>query len=220
MQKISATFGTAGGYFGHAVALDGDTLVVGAPYEDTTFGAAYVFERNQGGADNWGQVRKKPGQSSGSEFGDAVAIDGEIIAVGAPAEIKAYVFGRNVSGMDQWGHLKTLHGSSGSGFGQSVALADGTLSVGAYTAPASGVSSAGAVNVYKGNRGGADNWGQVSQIAAADGASGDTYGWAVAMDGDVILVGAHGDDLNTGSAYLYREGPFAVHLPLTLRGYP
>ena len=47
--------------FGSSAALWGDTLVVGAPLDDelrTDSGAVYVFERDQGGADNWGEVRK------------------------------------------------------------------------------------------------------------------------------------------------------------------
>ena len=42
-------------------AFDGDTVVIGAKNDDdngTNSGSAYVFERNQGGADNWGEVVK------------------------------------------------------------------------------------------------------------------------------------------------------------------
>jgi hypothetical protein len=51
--------------FGHAVALSGDALVVGAPVESSgpgdpleASGAVYVFERNLGGPDNWGQAAR------------------------------------------------------------------------------------------------------------------------------------------------------------------
>ena len=43
--------------FGYSTAADGDTIVVGADGFDSSTGVAFVFERNQGGADNWGEVK-------------------------------------------------------------------------------------------------------------------------------------------------------------------
>ena len=45
--------------FGTSVAIDGDTAVIGADREAATSGAAYVFERDVGGADNWGEVKTR-----------------------------------------------------------------------------------------------------------------------------------------------------------------
>ena len=87
--------------FGWSVAVDGDLIVVGAPEEDgggagvgapesdnsaSNAGAAYVFERNQGGADAWGQVVKLTPSDGESydRFGSEVAIDSDLIVVGAP----------------------------------------------------------------------------------------------------------------------------------------
>ena len=55
-------------------------MVVSSPHEDTNgsnTGAVYVFERNQGGADNWGQVKlvKASDPGNNDEFGFAVSID-------------------------------------------------------------------------------------------------------------------------------------------------
>ena len=48
--------------FGYSVAISGNTIVVGAYVDDisnnTNQGAAYIFERNQGGVNNWGEVKK------------------------------------------------------------------------------------------------------------------------------------------------------------------
>ncbi len=61
MKKLTASDAEADDYFGRCVAISGDIAVVGAYGEDaggSDSGSAYVFERNQGGADNWGQVKK------------------------------------------------------------------------------------------------------------------------------------------------------------------
>ncbi|MCH7811589.1 MAG: FG-GAP repeat protein, partial [Chloroflexi bacterium] len=61
VKKLLASDAQAGDQFGFSVAVSGDTAVVGAFFEDaggTDAGAAYVFQRDQGGADNWGQVKK------------------------------------------------------------------------------------------------------------------------------------------------------------------
>ena len=81
----------ANDYFGCSVSVSGDYAVVGAGGENgtgTDQGAAYVFYRNQGGADNWGQVKKIVGSDTADDdgFGYAVAIDGTTIVVGADGE--------------------------------------------------------------------------------------------------------------------------------------
>ncbi len=87
----------AGDKFGFSLDLDGDRLVVGAYHEDsgdpadlandsvTNAGAAYVFERSMGA---WGQVAylKHPDPNNFDEFGFSVALDGDLVVVGAYAE--------------------------------------------------------------------------------------------------------------------------------------
>jgi len=95
-SKLTASDAADYDVFGYSVAISGDTLVVGAPFEDggagdplNAAGAAYVFERNQGGADNWGQVtilRASDRQASdpfGDNFGSSVSISGDTLVVGA-----------------------------------------------------------------------------------------------------------------------------------------
>jgi FG-GAP repeat len=76
--------------FGSALALVGDTLVVGAPLDDTDTisdaGAAYVFQR-QGGV--WSKRRRLTALTAGSRYGAAVALGpGGLLAVGSPREIR------------------------------------------------------------------------------------------------------------------------------------
>lgn len=74
--------------FGESVSIDGDTVIVGAPSDDdngANSGSAYVFQRDVGGPDNWGQVIRlaasDPGAGDG--FGFNVSISGDTAIVGA-----------------------------------------------------------------------------------------------------------------------------------------
>ncbi|MCI0489554.1 MAG: HYR domain-containing protein [Blastocatellia bacterium] len=91
VRKIQASDRQANDNFGISVSISGDTAIVGASSEDTgglNTGAAYIFERNVGGANNWGEVRKI--QASDREandiFGRSVSISGDTLVVGAPDE--------------------------------------------------------------------------------------------------------------------------------------
>ncbi|MBN1510821.1 MAG: thrombospondin type 3 repeat-containing protein, partial [Phycisphaerae bacterium] len=83
--KLRATDAAAGDEFGWSVAIDGDTAVVAADLDDDhelNSGSVYVFERNAGGEDNWGQVAKLTASdgAAGDFFGQSVAISGDTIA--------------------------------------------------------------------------------------------------------------------------------------------
>jgi hypothetical protein len=124
------------------MALDGDMAVIGArpPYWITQPGAAYAFERSGG---RWTQVTKLvPGDSGAAAyFGNAVAIDGETIAVatsGAPnadgvATGAVYLYTRNGTTWTQRAKLVPEDAGGGS-FATTVALDGGTLIVGAPAA--------------------------------------------------------------------------------------
>src|SRR5262245_52007197 len=81
--KLTATDGTAGDFFGTAVAVQGDLVVAGAYQDDDLAGSAFVFERS-GGA--WQQVAKltAPDRTYADEFGLAVTIGNRnLLFVGA-----------------------------------------------------------------------------------------------------------------------------------------
>ncbi|MFL5803579.1 MAG: hypothetical protein ACJ8CR_17780, partial [Roseiflexaceae bacterium] len=69
-------------HFGEAVAIDGDTVVVGSP---DPVGAAYIYQRNQGGPNNWGLVTRIRAHDPWwyGYFGFSVAISGDTTVVGA-----------------------------------------------------------------------------------------------------------------------------------------
>jgi len=224
--------------FGNAIALSGNTLVVGAFYEDggigdTTSdqGAAYVFERNLGGADNWGEAARlnaSDGQT-GDQFGKSVAIHGDIVVVGADWEDggagdpldrvgAAYVYYRHEGGSHTWGEVDKLTASDAQAddhFGTSVAVHGSTIAVGAIKDDGGAgdpVANAGAVYIYDMNLGGADAWGERTILYASDPGETDFFGWRVCLDGGLLAVSAyreHGGDgdpyFASGTLYLFER---------------
>jgi hypothetical protein len=207
--------------FAEAVSISGDTIAIGARGEDggtgdpvSGAGAVYVFERDHGGKDKWGQIQKilAPDAEADAGFGRSVALDGDTMVVGASGEDgepgdpcadcgAAYVF-QYVSGHD-WLHAATLRASDGQAndiFGHSVAISGGTVVVGAYGEDGVGdaVNLAGAVYVFQRDEGGPGNWGEVEKLTASDLQDTDRFGYSVAVAGDVLLVGAFGEDGGLG----------------------
>ncbi|MDP6980568.1 MAG: FG-GAP repeat protein [Myxococcota bacterium] len=93
---------------------------------------------------------------------------------------------------------------NGSLFGRTVGLDDDVMLVGSPTDSDAG-TSAGAVYVFE--RDGED-WIEVQKLLADDTAADDLFGFAVAIRGDVAIVGAYGEDENgsgTGAAYVFRS---------------
>jgi hypothetical protein len=91
-------------------------------------------------------------------------------------------------------------------FGLSVAVSGNVIAVGAPSTSAPEYMT-GAVHVYRYDAD-AGEWHHEAMLTASDGDYGDIFGWSVAMDGDVILIGARDDEVNgealAGSAYVFR----------------
>ena len=214
VKKLLASDGAATDRFGTSVAASGELVVVGSPGDDNPSGgsgSAYVFARNAGGPDNWGEVKKlRPSASSpGIDFGDAVAVSGTRIVVGARGNTAGtlYVFERDAGGAENWGEVATLTASdatSGDSFGELTAL-DGRFVVGG--APDHEHASVDAGSAYVFERG-SGTWSEVEELLPQSPLSNDDFGDAVSVSGDVILVGVPLDDDNAdaaGSAYLYER---------------
>jgi hypothetical protein len=225
VRILRASDAQAGDYFGHSVSISGDTLVVGAQSEDggagdplSNVGAAYVFARNQGGADQWGQVHilRASDRQAQDQFGESVSISGDTLVVGAQSEDggagdplsgagAAYVFARNQGGADQWGQVRILSASDAQAydyFGTSVSISGDTLVVGAQLEDGGAgdpFSNAGAAYVFARNQGGADQWGQVRVLRASDRQAQDQFGHSVSISGDTLVVGAFEEDGGAGN---------------------
>lgn len=220
VAKITAGDGQSSDFFGNTAAIYGDTLVVGAYYADnlgvTDQGAAYVYYRNLGGIEAWGQMVKLVAAdgATGDTFGVATAIEADTIAIGARyADVNGngnqgavYLFERNAGGADAWGQVKkitAIDGSAGDLFGQSVALDNETLVIGALGADVNGNTDQGIVYVYYRNLGGVDNWGQAAKLTASDGSAGDYFGWPARVDGDVLVASSSAKNNLQGAAYVF-----------------
>ena len=214
VKQLTAGDAANGDSLGESVALDGDTMVVGAPADDSYRGAAYVYAKGSG---VWTQVAKLTASDAAADdwFGESVAIDGDIIAVGAYRDDdggsgsgSVYVFNKPTGG---WatasGNVKLTasDATAGDEFGRSIAIDDDTVFIGA-SKDDDGGSNSGSVYVFTKPAGG---WASASsdvKLTASDAAANDNFGASAAIDGDTIVIGANGDDdggSSSGSVYLF-----------------
>ncbi len=213
----------ANDWFGNSVALDGDTALVGAVFDDTStspdVGSAYVFTRN---GSVWSQQAKLTAADGAADdlFGYSVALSGDTALVGArlddaPGAVdigSAYVFIRSDAVWTQQAKLTARDGATVDQFGNSVALDGDTALVGAFQ-PGPQDADVGAAYVFA--RSG-DVWTQQAKLTADDAAYGHLFGHSVALSGDTALVGAVGSNAPTanfaGSAYVFtRSGNVWMH---------
>ena len=161
-QTPQQRFGTS------LAALDG-RLAVGAPGPSTTTGSVYLYELNAGGFPETQRVLPStfdPGQN----FGEAIALDGDRLLVGAPADFVGtgvgYVFERNLLG--QYVEIGRLEpelplGLDASQFGTRVALLGDLAVLRGRTSAAQGLRPVIVVFERRGNQ-----WFQHKLITAAD----------------------------------------------------
>lgn len=214
--KLLAADGAANDLFGFAVALDGDSAVVGAWLDDdagTSSGSAYVFVRNGG---LWTQQAKLlPNDLADRDnFGEVVAISGDTIVCGARHDDddglssgSAYAFVRSGNNWSQQAKFVASDGAGFDTFGCSVAISGDTVLVGACLEDEGGMN-AGAAYVFQ--RSGT-NWSQQAKLLAMDAAGGDLFGASVSLDAESALIGASFADLSggavtsAGAAYVFRR---------------
>ena len=215
VAKLTASDGVAGNLFGCAVALAGDTAVVGASEADNQRGSVYIFECNEGGVDNWGQVAKLTASDgvASDRFGYAVSISGDTVIVGADRDDNqgaAYIFSRAAGGGNAWGQVAKLtasDGAAGDFFGSAAAISGNTAIVGARRDDDQGGGS-GSAYIFSRDQVGSNVWRQVTKITASDGSNFDNFGFAVAISGDTAVVGARENDAqgpDSGAAYVFER---------------
>jgi MYXO-CTERM domain-containing protein len=218
--------------FGRAVAVSGDTVVVGSPQKPgvPVAGAAYVYARD--GEGRWSETVLPAGSSPDPSFGEAVAISGDVIAVGAPRQpaqgaIDAgavYIFKR----VDKtWMAVQTIRAVDaakvGDQFGAALALQGDTLAIG-MPAPGMAGTDTKSGQVYIFQRGAADMWTLQTSLAmgASVAAVDDRFGSALAISGDRLAVGAPNADVplsNTGAVHMFHRthGSWMYERKLSLR---
>ena len=213
-----ASDGVAGDNFGFRVAISGDYALVGASGKtigsNTNQGAAYVFVRS---GSSWTQQERLTASDGALDdaFG-SVAISGDYALVGASNKTigsndnqgAAYVFVWSGSSWTQQARLTASDGAASDRFGYSVAISRNYALVGAYDKTIFSTPYQGAAYIFQESsfvfpR----TWPQRAKLTASDGASGDLFGFSVAILGDYALVGAAGKNIDSngtqGAAYVF-----------------
>ncbi|OHU89219.1 MULTISPECIES: FG-GAP repeat protein [Pseudoalteromonas] len=211
-HKLLADDGKAEDQFGYSVALDGTTALVGALKANTNnltdSGAAYVYTLSTTGWQQHAKLIANPAYA-GDTFGGNVALKNHTAMLGASrrdhkGEDAGAVFAFEQKG-NLWSQKQILTATdakAGDAFGQSIALSERFVVIGAPHSDAPHKDS-GSAYVFMRDK---NTWRFHSKLTAKDGAAGDLFGISVAIDGDTILVGA---DLNderaekAGAVYAY-----------------
>jgi uncharacterized protein (TIGR03437 family) len=207
--------------FGSAVAIDGDTAVIGDPnYKVGTKqfqGSAFVYVRRDGVWTKQQQLLASDGIED-DIFGFSVAVSGDVIVVGAVRYFsnnnrsgKAYIFLRSGETWTEQQQLSAAAGAPLNYFGYSVSISGGRIAVGAFQeliGPGTGLlRRRGAVYLY--DRLGS-TWNPETILTAADGQHGDGFGCSVSLNGSSIAIGAYlaevGTNSDQGAVYIF-EGP-------------
>lgn len=220
-----------GFYFGWSVSIYSNTIVVGAHEEpsnatgvngnqaDTSAyqaGAAYVFVRN---GNTWSQQAylKASNTGTGDRFGEWAAVSGDTIVVGAPNEDSnatgvngnqtnnaamdsgaAYIFVRNGNTWSQQAYLKASNANQNDFFGYAVAVSGDTVVIGApyERGNSTGVNGSQAVGpsvrygaAYVFVRSG-NSWSQEAYLKAGNDLPEQQFGSAVAVAGDIVVIGS------------------------------
>jgi hypothetical protein len=217
--------------FGNSIALSGNTLAVGAHNEAsssagidgnqadnsaTLAGAVYVFVR--GGA-TWSQQAyvKASNPRTKAYFGEAVAIAGDTLAVGAIGDRSnatgvngsqadtnttlagaAYVFTRSGTTWSQQAYVKASNTTMNAELGNSVSLAGDVLAVAALEDNSNAIgingnqadtsaTQSGAVYLFTRTGG---TWAQQAYVKSSNTTLGQFFGYSVALSNDSLAVGA------------------------------
>ena len=143
-------------------------------------------------------------------FGSSVAITRDVVLVGAPTDDddgvnsgSAYVFRFDGTSWSEEAKLTASDGAAGATFGSSVALSGDVAVIGAGRDNDAG-PAAGSAYVFRFD---GTFWNEEAKLIASDAAGSDFFGSTISIDGDVVLVGANGDDdagPTSGSAYVFR----------------
>jgi hypothetical protein len=163
---------------------------------------------------DWTQQQKilSTPRGVGAQFGNAVATSGNTMVIGARHDSTtasqagaALVYVRNGTNWTQQAKLLANDGALGDKFGYSVAVSDNTIIIGAYNDDGAFADTGSAYVFIRSGT----TWTQQQKLTAGDGTASDEFGNAVAIEGDVVAVGAHFADLPgnaaSGSVYLFQR---------------
>ena len=224
VTKIFASDGAPNDYFGSGVAIENNTIVVGASGDDVNgfnSGSAYIYERDVNSANGWREIKKliPIGSRRWDRFGFHVAISGDTIAISAPylAKGSVYIFERNVNDIPNiWQQVGKLrpHIHIEDGLGAGAITIDGNLLVaGAPFDRDKGLSS-GSAYFFKRNQRYPNQWIWEGKLNARYGQENDFFGRTVAISGDQVIMGRPSADdkgARSGAAYIFNVSPDSLN---------
>ena len=199
--------------FGNALAINGNTLFVGAPMHDSfgaNAGAVYVFTFD---GVSWVQRQKLIGAdtASGDRFGSALALNDGWLAVSAPLHSSpgspggaVYLFEFDGVSWVQRYKVGAPDTIAGDRFGSAIALDNGWLAVGVPLHRFVG-SASGAVYLFEFN---GTAWVQRQKFVASDTVGGDQFGSALALENQRLVIGAPLHSSNgpaSGAVYIFER---------------
>ena len=217
--------------FGTSVAISGIRAVVGVPLDDTgaiDAGSAYVYELSGATPTLPVATLNNPDPGANDQFGQAVAISGPLVVVGAFLNDagavdagSAYVF--DISSGTPMVPVAILNNpapDAGDEFGRSVAISGTRVIVGAHRDD-TGASDAGSSYVYDLSSGTPTV--PIATLNNPGPASNDHFGFSVAISGMRVVVGAYMDDsgaTDAGRAYVYDLSSGSPTTPVLMLNNP
>ena len=216
-QKLSASDGLASDYFGASVAISGDTIVIGASYDDigavADQGSAYVFTRSAG---VWTQQAKLNANNGYTQnvFGSSVAISGDTIAIASPGinnvwPDSIYIFTREGIVWTQQQQLTVSGSDIGPGMDgnrpTALSFSGSILAVGLANYNYNGsLYRSGAVVIFTLT---GSTWSQQAKLLNSDSAQFSYFGNSVSLSGNTLAVGAYSKDepgrTDQGAVYIF-----------------
>ncbi|HEY0100054.1 MAG TPA: lamin tail domain-containing protein [Pyrinomonadaceae bacterium] len=221
-QRLQASDASSGDHFGQSVSISDESVLIGAYFDDNSggvdAGSAYIFTRSAG---VWSEQQRLQASDAAYAdlFGNAVSISGDVAVIGSFFDDtlfvggsggtnagSAYIFTRSGGVWSERQRLEALNGDDYSPFGVSVVISGDTVMVGAAPDSFNGGPFPGSVYVYNM---GPDRWGEQQQLQSPESASGDYFGYSVAISGDTAVVVATGEDddqgVPIGAAYFFNR---------------
>ncbi len=232
-QRLDSIVPATDEFFGHALALKGDVLLVGAPntfISGTQVGSVQVFRRDPGtGVWSFEAQLLDDDPDPGAAFGSAIAFDGTTAVIGAPDADQNFV--QNCGSVE----LFTVSGTTwtkgqeilsptlqtSGNFGAAVALSSGRIAVGVPSEHNGANLWVGAVRTFALDSGTGLYTHEQRLLSTIS--NGSRFGAALALDGSVLAVGEYGVSTGggqSGVAWTYRlgkksNGPWHLESQLT-----
>lgn len=227
--KLIANDGAAGDYFGSAVSIHNDYIVVGANGDDIgsniNQGSAYIFKRT---GSTWSQQFKLTAAdgAASDNFGGTASIHGNTVVLGCHRKDiganvdqgAAYIY---VGENNVWFEQAKIWGTGGApndNFGFSVSVFQDKVLIGVPGADYAGYTNSGLAIVYK--RVGS-TWTLEDNLSPLESENQAQFGAGVCIKGNQLLVSAYLDDYkdlpNAGIGCLYQFQSFKWNIIGTLR---